>query len=126
MGLIDTFLMNSNSIEKGYKRIFKGINYLIAKEKDNIVWFTYDIESADKIIKKFLKENNLNEKVIFERKTYKNKNIDFINMIDKKIVLLNGKLVLYEEIKKLATENKIKNYKDRFPKYGINKFESYN
>ena len=47
-------------------------------------------------------------------------------MIDKKIVLLNGKLVLYEEIKKLATENKIKNYKDRFPKYGINKFESYN
>lgn len=124
MGVIDSYLMNHDAIEKGFKAII-GINeYLLVTDANgNFVCLSYDMDSCRTIIEEYLKRQNLDKTLMkFEVKSLKNKDEILKDIIKYKIVLLDGELVLYKDVEKKALEFNIKGFTGKFPKFGINRY----
>lgn len=118
-------MINGDLIEKGLKEMLGYKSYIVVTDKDdNIVCASYDLDACEQIIDMYLKKNNYNTvELNFEKKKLRGKE-NQMYLIPYKIVLLDKQVVLYKDVKALANQNKIKDFKDGFPKYGINQYET--
>jgi|LGVE01.1.fsa_nt_gb hypothetical protein len=125
MGIIDKFLINGDSISKGFNRLRGNDKYLLVKDmKDNLICLFYDIDSSTVLVDKYLKIKKINKKSVkFETKVMKKSDEEFELLIKQKIVILDGRIVLYKDVERKANKFDIKGFNGKLPKYGINKYE---
>lgn len=126
MGVIDSFLTNSENIAKGFKEIRGLRDYIIVRQGAKVVCYFYDSDQAgEAIVNKYLEDNNYNkEELKIEKKTLKNKSEELESMLLKKIVILDKKLVIYEDVVKLSRNTEIKGYKEGKLKNKLNVFKT--
>jgi hypothetical protein len=125
MGIMDKLLINGDSIAKGFNRLRGNDKYLLVRDmKDNLICLFYDIDSSNELVDKFLKIKKTNKKSVkFETKVMKKNDEEFKVLIKHKIVILDGRIVLYKDVEKKANKFTIKGFNGKLPRYGINKYE---
>lgn len=126
MGILDALFTNGDLASKGLNEILGKQNYVIAyDEKHNIVCWFYDMDGIGiQLITKYYEQNELNvDEIHTHKKMLKNKSEEVLNMMDKKICILNQQLVTYEVVTNLSHTKTIKGYKEGKLKRTLNKFE---
>ncbi len=112
MGAIDMLLTNGDMISKGFD-VIRGIgHYQIATLNEEVICFSYQGDTGDALIKLYLKEKYIDlDDVEITKRSLKNKSDDLLNMIHKKLCVLDKKIVLYEEVVLQSKTKRIKGYK---------------
>lgn len=125
MGIIDNFFTNHDLIIKGFNAIKGDVKYIVAKDRGgNILCLTYDIDTCNAIIEKYLKDHGISiNDVKIMSMTINKRDKDVGNILDKKIVILDDELVLYDDVKKKSNKYEIEDFRQgSLPNYGINKY----
>lgn len=124
MSIFEAILTNGNSISEGFKNLKGKHDYLIAFDGEIVVCFFYDTKPGKSLLEKYLKDNNCNVNVDIRKMTLKKDNEFFELNLGKKIVILDKKVVLYEDVIHKAETTKINGYNPLKLKHGINIFTS--
>lgn len=126
MGVIDSFLNNSDLISKGFKHVMGLEKYIIVRDKtDQLVCYFHDTDDVGKaIVDEYLKQHSIDSDTVKrEVKSIKKHDELYEKLVPYKIVVLDGKLVLYGEVVERAKHVSIKGYNGGQPKHGLNKYE---
>lgn len=127
MGVLDSLFTTGPEALKGFNAI-RGIQVCtIAYDKnhDILCWF-YDLDGLGlKLIDKYYEHNNLNKfDIHIHNHKIKNRSPKAQEIRNKKICLLDDKLVTYELVVKYAETHEIKGYKPGKLKNTLNRFET--
>ncbi len=124
MGAIDMLLINHDLIAKGFKEILGIKEYLLVFDQDsNIICALYDMDSCRTVVEEYLKRQGLDRTLVkFEKKSIKNKAEELKEILQHKVVILDGELTLYKHVAEKAKDYDIQGYDGKMPKYGINKY----
>lgn len=119
MGIISSFLTNSDNISRGFKKVFKGTSFYMLKEDGKLKAFIAGEVSAKKIIDIYNKDKNykVSLETIKKAKSFIKKNEELM------ICVLDKELLTLKEIKEKYDFNKIK--PDKLNKFMIG-FRKYN
>ena len=125
MSIANAPLTKPDSISKGFNKI-KGIKqYLICTKDRKVICFFYAGDAGNTLINHYLKNNRIAEESIrLENKLLKNDSNELANMLHKKIVILDKKVVVYEDVVKLSHSTDIKGYTEGNLKNNINVFNT--
>lgn len=127
MGAIDMFLINHESITKGFKEVLGIRDYLLVLDKkDSLICATYGTDACRKLAEEYLRRKGLDKTIVkFETKSLKRNNEQLIDILNHKLVLLDGEITTYKEVDKKAKEYIINGYDSKLPtKYRIDKYKT--
>jgi len=123
MGAFDTLMTNGDLISKGLNRILGKETVNSAYDNDDkMICFFYNFDlNSKKIIEYYLKKNDIPFKEM-KSEVYKRRSVNYQNLVQKKVVLLDKQFCLYKDVVKLSQFTDIKGYTGKIPKFGINQY----
>lgn len=127
MGLLESIYTEATNVMKGINGLKSTQLYTIAYDKDHeiLCWF-YELNGLGlKLITEYYEHNGLNKfDIHIHNKNLKNRSPQVKRILDKKICILDDKLVTYEIVVKHAQTHGVKGYKPGKLRNTLNKFET--
>lgn len=124
MGIFDMFIVNHDSILKGFEHITKGSKYIVAYDEDNhIVAYTSGIDVGEQLMDNFIEDHNLDKKYIkFEKEFHKDKDNFTTENEDYQICIVDSDVMLKKDVKELMKTVDLIPYKNNKKMPGLDKF----
>ena len=125
MGVNDTLTHSSDPVSKGFSEIRGSKEYVICKHGNRILCFFYSGDAGKNLISHYLKNNKIKKETTkLEIKSLRNNSVELADMLHKKIVILDKKVVAYEDVIELSKTTKIKGYTEGKLKNNFNVFST--
>ena len=124
MSILDNLFSNNGSISEGLNLIQGKQEYLIAFDQEVVICYFYNSDAGKALLEMYLKDNKYDVSIDIRKMTLKKDNEFFQLNLGKKLVVLDQKIVLYEDVIKLAETNEVQGYKPNKLKSGVNIFNT--
>jgi len=109
MGILDALFTNNNSIGKGFSFLTKGNSYVVAyNEEGALIAYTTGISAGKQIMEKYIEGAGIDETIIrLEEEYYKGKDGFVEQNGDSQICIVDKKLMLKRDVKKLMESEEL-------------------
>ena len=125
MGVIDTEPNSTEVVSKGFSEVRGSKEYIICKHGNRILCFFYAGDAGKTLIDHYLNNNHIKKVTTkLEIKSLRNNSVELAEMLHKKIVILDKKVVAYEDVIELSKLTKIKGYTEGTLKNNFNVFST--